>query len=255
MHGVPDLASYGSRYEHVEFTRDDAGVLEMRLHTEGGSLVWGDGPHTELVYAFTDVGGDPENKVVILTGTGERFCADLDRSWVGAMTSEKFDKIYQHAKRLMMRLLEIPVPVIAAINGPASVHAELAVLSDIVLASDTTYISDAPHFKYGTIPADGVHIVWPQLLGPNRGRYFLLTAQRLTAQEALELGVVNEVLPPDRLMARAHEHAEKLARQPEVILRYTRDALTQQWKRLFLNDLNLGLALEGVGAFESWPEE
>jgi enoyl-CoA hydratase/carnithine racemase len=252
---VPDLSAYASRYEHVAFTRDDDGILEMRLHTDGGSLVWGDEPHTELVYAFTDVGGDPENRIVILTGTGERFCADLDKSWVGAMTPAKFDKIYQHAKRLLTRLLEIPVPVIAAINGPASVHAELAVLSDIVLASDNTYISDAPHFKYGTIPADGVHLVWPQLLGPNRGRYFLLTAQRLTAEEARELGVVNEVLPPDRLMDRAYEHARALARQPDVILRYTRDALTQQWKRLLMDDLGYGLALEGVGAYESWPEE
>jgi enoyl-CoA hydratase/carnithine racemase len=251
----PRLHDYASRYEHVVFTRDDQGILEMRLHTDGGSLVWGDAPHTELVYAFTDVGGDPENKVVILTGTGDRFCADLDTSWVGAMTPAKFDKIYQHAKRLLTRLLEIPVPVIAAINGPASVHAELAVLSDIVLASDTTYLSDAPHFKYGTVPADGVHIVWPQLLGPNRGRYFLLTAQRLSAAEAHDLGVVNEVLPPDRLMDRAHEHARALARQPEVILRYARDALTQHWKRLLVDDLNLGLALEGIGTYESWPVE
>ena len=255
MGAEPDLVSYASRYEHIAFTRDDDGILEMRLHTEGGPLVWGDGPHTELVYAFTDVGGDPENKVVILTGTGERFCADLDRSWVGPMTPEKFDKIYQHAKRLLTRLLEIPVPVIAAINGPVSVHAELAVLSDIVLASDTTYISDAPHFKYGTVPADGVHLIWPAILGPNRGRYFLLTAQRLTAEEARDLGVVNEVLPSDQLMDRAHEHARRLARQPAVILRYTRDVLTQQWKRLLMDDLNFGLAIEGVGAYESWPTE
>ena len=255
MHGVPDLASYGSRYEHVEFTRDDAGVLEMRLHTEGGSLVWGDGPHTELVYAFTDVGGDPDNRVVILTGTGDRFCADLDRSWIGAMTPGKFDKMYQHAKRLLSRLVEIPVPVVAAVNGPASVHAELAVLSDIVLASDSAYFADSPHFKYGTVPGDGVHIVWQQILGPNRGKYFLLTGQRLSAEAARDLGVVNEVLPPDQLMDRAYEQARKLARQPDVVLRYTRDALTQHWKRLFANDLAFGLALEGLGAYESWPEE
>lgn len=251
---VPDLASYGSRYEHVAFSRDDDGILEVRLHSDGGPLIWGDGPHTELVYAFTDVGGDPENRVVILTGTGDRFCADLDDSWVGTMTPSKFDKIYQHAKRLLTRLLEIPVPVIAAVNGPASVHAELAVLSDIVLAAEHTYLSDAPHFKYGTIPADGVHLIWPEILGPNRGRYFLLTAQRLAADEALQLGVVNEVLAAADVLPRAYEHARALARQPDVILRGTRDALTQQWKRLLTDGLGFGLALEGVGAYESWPE-
>jgi enoyl-CoA hydratase/carnithine racemase len=254
MGGVPDLGSYASRYDHVAFTRDD-GILEMRLHTDGGPLVWGDGPHTELVYAFTDVGGDPANRIVILTGTGDRFIADLDRSWVGAMTPDKFDKIYQHAKRLLQRLLEIPVPVIGAVNGPASVHAELAVMSDIVLSADTAYFSDAPHFKYGTVPADGVHLVWPLLLGPNRGRYFLLTGQRLSAEEARDLGVVNEVLPADRLMDRAHELARLLARQPDVILRYTRDALTQQMKRLMMDQLGHGLALEGLGTYDSWPED
>ena len=251
---VPDLASYASRFEHVAFSRDD-GILEMRLHTDGGPLIWGDGPHTELVYAFTEVGGDPENRIVILTGTGDRFIADIDQSWVGAMTPAKYDTIYQHAKRLLQRLLEIPVPVIGAVNGPASVHAELAVMSDIVLSSDTAYFSDAPHFKYGTVPADGVHLIWPLLLGPNRGRYFLLTGQRLSAEEARNLGVVNEVLPPDRLMERAYELARLLVRQPDVTLRYTRDALTQQMKRLLMEELGHGLALEGLATYESWPEE
>ena len=57
------------------------------------------------------------------------------------------------------------MPVIGAIKGPATVHAELAVLSDIVLAAEHTYFSDAPHFRFGTVPGDGVHVVWPMLLG------------------------------------------------------------------------------------------
>jgi enoyl-CoA hydratase/carnithine racemase len=250
---IPDLSSYASRYDHVAFTRDDQGILEMRLHSSEGPLVWGDGPHTELPYAFTDVGGDPENRVVILTGTGDRFIANLDESWVGAMTPSKWDKIYSHGKRLLQRLLEIPVPVIAAINGPATVHAELAVLSDIVLAAEHSYISDAPHFRFGAVPGDGVHVVWPLLLGYNRGRYFLLTGQRLDAKEAQSLGVVNEVLAAEGLMNRAYELARSLARQPDTALRYARDAMTQRLKRLLLDDLAYGLALEGLGAYSSWP--
>jgi enoyl-CoA hydratase/carnithine racemase len=250
---VPELLAYASRYDHVAMSRDDHGVLEMRLHTGDGPLVWGDGPHTELVYAFTDVGSDPENRVVILTGTGDRFIANLDTSWVGAMTPTKWDKIYSHGKRLLQRLLEIPVPVVAAINGPATVHAELAVLSDVVLAAEHSHISDAPHFKFGTVPGDGVHIVWPLLLGYNRGRYFLLTGQRLDAREAQALGVVNEVLPAARLMDRAYELAHDLSRQPDIALRYARDAMTQRLKRLLLDDLAYGLALEGLGAYASWP--
>ena len=250
----PRLASYASRFEHVAFKRDEHGILEMRFHTEGKPLVWGDAAHTELVYAFTEVGGDPDNRVVILTGTGDRFITELDDSWLGAMTPAKWDKLYSHGKRLLQRLLEIPVPVIGAVNGPASIHAEIAVVSDIVLSADTAYFSDAPHFKYGTVPGDGANLVWPLLLGQNRGRYFLLTGQRLTAEEARSLGVVNEVLPAEQLMDHAYELARTLAKQPDVILRYTRDALTQGLKRMLVDDLAYGLALAGLGSYESWPE-
>jgi enoyl-CoA hydratase/carnithine racemase len=248
------LPDYATKYEHARLERDD-GILEITLHTDGGSLVWGDAPHTELGHCFADVAADPANRVVVLTGAGEKFIADLDTSWVGEMTPAKWDKIYWHGKRLLTSLLDIEVPVIAAVNGAATVHAELAVLSDIVLAADDAYFRDAPHFRYGTVPSDGVHVVWPLLLGINRGRYFLLTGQKINADEALALGVVNEVLPRGELLERARTLARELARQPDPTLRYTRVAFTQQLKRLMLDDVGYGLALEGLAAYASWPTE
>jgi enoyl-CoA hydratase/carnithine racemase len=248
------LASYGERYEHVRMRRED-GILEVRLHTDDGPLVWGAGPHTELGSCFDDVGRDPENRVVILTGTGDRFISRVDKSWAGTMTPAKWDTIYFNGKRLLQNLLDIEVPVIAAINGPAHVHSELAVLSDITLATTETTFQDAPHFRLGTVPGDGVHVVWQALLGPNRGRYFLLTGQRLGAEEALRLGVVNEVLAPDTLLDRAWEIARDLARQADTTLRYTRVALTQNLKRLLLDSVGYGLALEGLNAHATWPAE
>jgi enoyl-CoA hydratase/carnithine racemase len=246
------LRDYHEKYAHARLQRSD-GILEVTLHSDGDTLVWGDSAHTELGHLFTDIGTDPENRVVILTGSGDRFIGKLDTSWVGEMTPAKWDKIYFHGKRLLSSLLDIEVPIIAAVNGPASVHAELAVLSDIVLASETAYFQDAPHFRYGTVPSDGVHVVWPLLLGVNRGRYFLLTAQKLSAEEAQRLGVVNEVLAPGDLLDRAHALASELARQPDTTLRYTRVAFTQPLKRLLLDQVGYGLALEGLAAYASWP--
>jgi enoyl-CoA hydratase/carnithine racemase len=246
---------YANQFEHAALERDEAGVLEIRLHTNDGPLVWGDAAHSELPDIFTTVAADPENRVVIITGTGDRFIKDLDDSWVGAMTPAKWSKIYSHGRRLLQRLLEIEVPVIGAVNGPATIHAEIAVLSDIVLAADHAYVSDAPHFRFGTVPGDGVHVVWSLLLGPNRGRYFLLTGQRLGAEEARRLGVFNEVLAKDEVLPRARVLAAELARQPDTVLRYTRDVLTQSIRRALFDGLSHGLAVEGLGAFESWPAD
>jgi len=103
------------------------------------------------------------------------------------------------------------------------------------------------------VPGDGVHIVWPLVLGVNRGRYFLLTGQKISAQEALTLGVVNEVLPRDGVLPRAWELAEHIAKRPTLAIRYARVAMTQTLKRMMLDDLGYGLALEGLGAGEHWP--
>jgi enoyl-CoA hydratase/carnithine racemase len=112
---------------------------------------------------------------------------------------------------------------------------------------------DAPHFPNGVVPGDGVHIVWPLLLGPNRGRYFLLTGQTITAPEALALGVVNEVVEAERLLARAWELAREIVKRPSLTVRYARVALTQQLKATMLEQLGYGLALEGLSAAASWP--
>lgn len=253
MAGAREFDEYADRYDHVAMTRDVDGVLELTLHTGGGPLVWGDGPHTELPYCFADVAADPANRVVIVTGCGGDFIGRLDDSWVGAMNPAKWDKIFRHGRRLLEDLLAIEAPVIAAVDGRATVHAELAVLSDIVLASDRAVFADAPHFRFGTVPGDGVHLVWPMLLGANRGRYFLLTGQRLSAPEAERLGVVSEVLAPDALLPRARALAAELAAQPDVVLRYTRQAVTLPIRRLLFDGLAHGLALEGLGGYASWP--
>ena len=93
----------------------------------------------------------------------------------------------------------------------------------------------------------------PLVLGINRGRYFFLTGQKLSAQEALRMGVVSEVLPADRLLPRAWELAEQLVKQPPLTLRYARVVLTQRLKQLMLDNLGYGLALQGLAANDYWP--
>ncbi|HEX2581354.1 MAG TPA: enoyl-CoA hydratase/isomerase family protein [Dongiaceae bacterium] len=253
------FADYSQKYRHIKMSRSEEGVLELTLHSNGKTLVWGAGPHEEFCHAFRDIGADRENRVIIMTGTGSSFIEEVDPDNVGSrlpatsMTPHTWDHIYWNAKHLLMDLLDIEVPMIAAVNGPVFIHAELAVLCDIVLAADHAVFQDAPHFPSGLVPGDGVHVVWPLVLGVNRGRYFLLTGEKLTAQEAHRLGVVAEIMPQAKLMTRARALAKQLLKQPPLTLRYARVLLTQQLKRAMLDQLGPGLALQGLGANAYWP--
>ncbi len=241
--------AYFDRYPTIHFERDAQGILLVRLHTNGGPVVYASQNHRDWCSAFHDIGMDRDNRVVILTGTGDEFIHQF--GWDAQTRSPSdWDHVYSEGKRLLRNLLDIEVPVIGAVNGPATIHAELAVLSDITLASDTACFQDRPHIPFATVPGDGVHVVWQELLGVNRGRYFLWTGQVLSAHEALALGVVNEVLPPDRLLPRAYELARQLAALPELTRRYARVVLTVRLKRLLDEALGYGLALEGLAAVD-----
>lgn len=119
---------------------------------------WGEAPHAELGQCYYDIGSDPENRAVIVTGTGEYFNARYARGPQWDINPQTWDHIYRDGKKLLMNLFDIEVPMIAAVNGPATIHAELAVLCDIVIASDTVVFQDAPHFPNGIVPGDGVHM-------------------------------------------------------------------------------------------------
>lgn len=252
---LPQLDEYAARYEHIKFRRED-GILQVTFHTDDSDLVWGFAPHQEVGYAFADIAADPENKVIILTGSGDTFIDHEDLGGASSVSaSEWANHVLPDAKRLLMNELEIQAPMIAAINGPATVHAELALLCDVVLAAEHATFQDAPHYPSGLVPGDGVHVVWPLLLGLNRSRYFLMTGQVLSAEEALSLGVVNEVLPKDELLDRAWSLARRIRERPQLTTRLTRESMLMAVKRAMLDQLPYGLALEGLAACDHWPTE
>ena len=245
------LEEYAGGYQNIRFERQN-GILQMTFHTNGGPLQWGGGPHEEFPRAFADVGSDRENRVIILTGMGDAFSGPQGTA-AGApkRAPRDWDRTYWEGKKLLGNLLDIEVPMIAAVNGPALRHSEIPLLCDIVLAADTAAFQDSGHFMSNLVPGDGVHVVYPMLLGANRGRYFLLTGQSIAAQEALQLGLVSEVLTSEALLPRAWELAEQVSQKSDLVLRYTRVATTQYIKRLMHDLLGYGLALEGLGSADS----
>lgn len=245
------LEAYAEAFStHARLRRQD-GILEVTLHTDGDTLQWGIKVHDELPRLFYEIADDRDNRVVILTGAGDSFTGPRatheTRSMKARPTPESWDSSLFQGRRLEENLLNIEVPVICALNGPPYRHMELALLSDIVIASDTAVFEDPGHFRTGDLaPGDSIHLVCSNLMGHNRARYFQLMGQTLSAEEAKQLGLVAEVLPKEAVLPRAWEIARYLAAKPTLMLRYTRVMFTQEIKRQMHDLLTMGLALEGL---------
>jgi len=254
----PTFDQYRSRYPSVAMIRRD-GILQLTLHTGGGSLAWMAETKGELTNMLADVGRDPDNRAIILTGSGDHFirpgfAEPPAGTTAGVVHPQRWgSRNHPEGKKLVMNHLDIQVPMIAAVNGPATIHGEIALLCDIVIAAEAAAFQDSQHFRKGIVPGDGAHIVWPMLLGINRARYFLLTGQTISAREALALGLVSEIHPAARLLDRAWELAQDIAQRPPLTVRLFRETMLQSYKRLVVDDLGYGLALEGLAAADHWP--
>jgi enoyl-CoA hydratase/carnithine racemase len=240
--------NYRESFPNARLARSKTGVLEVALHTGGGTLVFNGHTHEQFVDLFHAIGSDPDNRVVILTGSGNAFMESISPEGFDFFTPQGYDKIYREGKKILMNILDIEVPLIAAVNGPVRLHSEYVLLADIVLATPATVFQDKPHFDFGIVPGDGVNLLWPEVIGSVRGRYFLLTRQELDAKTAKDWGAVNEIVPAEKLLARAREIAEGLAKLPPLTTRYTRIALTQKLRRIIDEGIGYGLALEGISA-------
>lgn len=247
---MADFASYAHAFPNAKLSRKPNGTLEVVLHTDGGKLIFNGHTHEQFVELFHQIGEDRENRVVILTGSGDAFMDQIDPEGFDFFTPSGYDKILREGRKILSNILDIEVPMISALNGPVLLHSEYALLTDIILATPNTVFQDKPHFDFGIVPGDGVNLLWPEVIGSIRGRYFILTRQILDAATAKDYGVVNEIVPADQLLPRAHAIADQIAALPPLTSRYTRIALTQKLRRIVDEGAGYGLALEGISAAE-----
>lgn len=254
------LEEYAEKWQDMIVFRREDGILEVRFHTDGGPFLWGVEVHKNLIPAFYDIACDPENECMIITGTGDSFCAERDEdSWNRAYPPGEersgayrtYDHWYVTQTRAPFSFLHMQIPSVAALNGPHLFHPEITLLADIVIAADHTWFHD-PHTKSGLVPGDGGQIVWSQLLGPNRYRAFLWTNAKLHADEALRLGILHEVLPLEQLNARAWELARSVfMSQPRVARRLTHSLLMRSWREAFEREVFAGMAHQAFAAMDA----
>jgi enoyl-CoA hydratase/carnithine racemase len=159
----------------------------------------------------TDINGNEDVYVVALTGTAATFCKEGGKGGAEAAAS----------------LAMIDRPVIAAINGDATGEGlELALAADIRIAADNALFG-MPGVKDGRIPAGGGTQRLPRIVGRGKALEMLLTADTLTAAQALEVGLVSKVVPAAELMAETQKLAETVAAKGPLALRYLKEAIVK----------------------------
>lgn len=233
---------YG-RYQCFEITRDDR-ILKVAFNQPESLNVVNAGMHTELSELFADINKDRETNVVVLTGNGRAFSAGGDIKWFQQMTPAQLDVLFAEGRKIIIDLLEVEQPIIAAINGPATgLGATIALFSDVIFASEKARIGD-PHVRIGIVAGDGGAIIWPWLVGVARAKEFLMTGDILKAEEAERIGLVNRVVPHEDLMTTAMELATRLANGPTQAIRGTKASVNKILRETVNLVLDTSLALE-----------
>jgi enoyl-CoA hydratase/carnithine racemase len=248
---TPTFEEYRERFkEHYKLSRRKDGVILVEAHTNGGPIQLSVENHRSLSQMLKTVGGDPENEVLLLTGSGNEFMMQADPE--GFALEEKdgaywaYEYAYKDGRTNVSSLVnDLEIPTIGMLNGPGF-HTEICLMCDITICSEDAIIFDL-HYDIGSVPGDGIHSCFQELLGVKRAAYALLTGQAIDAKTALEYGLVNEVVPRDKLVSRAYEIADHIMTQPRTVRRLTTQIVRRPWRQRLANDLDGGFGIQMFG--------
>lgn len=237
---MPRLEEYKKRFEKHLFMERKNGILLVRMHTDGGPIRWSPWMHRQLIDAWVAIGGDLENEVMILTATGNYWFAMHDkeafRDWDTVREPDiRYDGVRRPLKSVENFIFGIDIPTIGILNGPGPSHTNFAFMCDITLCAPDVVFRDH-HFSGGLVPGDSVGLLLQGLLGIKRAGSLLYSINHLTPQQALEYGLVNEILPREKLLDRAWEIAEEIMKQPQSVRRMTSLLVKRPLRRLIFDD-------------------
>lgn len=236
--------------DFFRLTRRADGVVLAEAHTLNGPIQLSVENHRALGQMLKAVGADPHNEILILTGSGQEFMMDADPEGFAIEEANMADWAYEYAYKdgrinVSSLVNDLEIPTIGIMNGPGF-HSEIVLMCDITIAADDASIYDL-HYDIGSVPGDGIHTCFQELLGVKRAAYALLTGEAITAQKALELGMVNEVLPRDQLIERAYKIADHIMTQPRTTRRLTTQIVRRPWRQAITDSLDGGFGIQMFG--------
>lgn len=196
---------------------------------------------SELQKVFETVENDPEAKVAIITGEGRAFVAGADISQMVDLTGLEGQEMMKQGAAVMNYIENVGKPVIAAVNGFAlGGGCELAMSCDIRIASEKARFGQ-PEVNLGIIPGFGGTQRLPRLVGKGMGKYMIMTADYIEADEALRIGLVEKVVPHEELIPTCKEIAEKIMSKAPVAVKAAKTAINNG----IMLDVAAGVAMEG----------
>ncbi len=218
-----DLASY----QHLKFDRHPNGVLLITLNRPEVLNAAHEAMHSELARVWADISADDDTRVAVVTGAGRAFSAGGDLGMVerqignyGLVTS-----MLKEMSDLVYNMANCEKPIVSAVNGVAvGAGLVVALLADISICANDARLGDG-HVRLGVAAGDHAAIIWPLLCGLARAKYYLLTGEMVTGEEAERIGLVSRALPREEVLPEAMNVASRLATGPQLAIRLTKRAL------------------------------
>jgi enoyl-CoA hydratase len=234
-------------FPSLRFERPGDHILRIVLDAPGLNAV-GEQMHRDLADVWLAVDRDPDVHVAIIQGAGKAFSAGGSFELIEGMIDdfEARTRVLREARDIVMNVINCSKPIVSAIHGPAvGAGLVVALLADVSIATRSARIIDG-HTRLGVAAGDHAAICWPLLCGMAKSKYYLLTCETLTGEEAERIGLVSLCVEEGEVHAKALEVAERLGGLSQSALRWTKHTLNN-WYRAFGPTFDASLAFEFYG--------
>jgi enoyl-CoA hydratase/carnithine racemase len=202
--------------------------------------------HQGLAELFPQIDEDLDARVVVITGNGRAFSAGGDFTYLDELVGnpELRKQSLAHGRMIVSGMVGCRVPIIAAVNGPAvGLGCSLVALSDIAFMAQSAHLAD-PHVLIGLVAADGGPITWPLLTSLMLAKEYALTGDRIPAERAAAIGLVNHVCPDDEVLEAALACARRIAALPRQAVEDTRKVINLHMQRAVTATIDFALTAE-----------
>jgi enoyl-CoA hydratase len=244
---VTAVADRYAAFPNLGFERPAPGVLGLVLDAPGLNAVT-PAMHQELADVWPVLDRDPEVRVVMVRGAGTAFSSGGSFELLDEMTDDLAarTRVLREARDLVLNIVGCSTPIVSAIHGPAvGAGLVVALLADISVAARSARIIDG-HTRLGVAAGDHAAICWPLLCGMAKAKYYLLTCETLSGEEAERLGLVSLCVDDADVHERALEVARTLASGAQSAIRWTKHSLNH-WYRVMAPVFDASLAYEFYG--------